>query len=814
MLLLVLGREVDRVDERENARLLRQIYLEIQPYVWGLGLFLLVVIAGAGTTVFSQGLLVAGVGLSIWMVPPAYRVSGPFVIWMVALALYALHAWIPAEIVPLSEWKEIYLSDPSSSILPILGPNFGAYAVSWILFMSGLTWLYWVLSFKIRSESVHAVLWLMALSISILSIGVMVGNSLDLRLPYADDPSTFTYFPNRNQTSIVLAVGACIALCMTLYNAVHMRLIAFGLGGCISIVTLGGLLQMESRGGVLFLFAGLLVFTLLASLMMRKASALPWLKLGLPCVILVLSLFTLLDVGVRDRLIPMVRGDFSSLADEFRYAVWADTLQLVGSEPLGVGLGHFAAVIPQYLDQAVVGKAILHPESSWLWLLSELGWVGFFIVVILTGLMLFKAILGLNRFPNPIRLLALIALAILFAHSLVDVGWHRPGVWVLGVLLLGIVFRQQTGVKLRENSSAMLGNLKIWSGALILIGLLWMVAAFFPLPVHSASIAERSEGRVREAVSNGDSEAVLEATDTWLLVEPLNWEPHFLRARGYLTAGGEDETLAVNSFRKARFLNPHLASLGMMEGDTWLARENIGRAFNAWNWMLSRKSENEQELLNQLFQRAWNKENARDQLILLSETQPSLRLRVYEEVELDTFIKMVEADLEAEELGLPFWNLMPAEFRLRWTGVVGWKGFEAFVQKNPSFASLLTQWPIKFEGLIGDGEFEAAALHFLSNTSLPGIPGNIEAEELISLERQYRNTPDDYYRGLLVAKKQIELGNDLGALEVLQTMIKRRQGTLPDLIYYWEGELLNRSGDLEGAVKAWSRWILESQLME
>lgn len=812
-MLTVLGREVDKDNERENARFLREVSNEIQPYVWGIGLFVVLMFTGAGTTVLSQGILLLGVGLSLLCIPSVHRVSGAYVIGMGLLSIVALHAWIPVDGFSLGEWREVYLGDPDSQALPILGPNFGDHIVSWLLLLAGVVWLTWVLSFKIRSESAHAVLWIVAVVIALLSVGVMLANTLDLRLPFAQDATTFTYFPNRNQTSIVLAVGACIALGKTLYNAMHLRLIAFGFGAILSIVTLNGLLQMQSRGGVLFLFLGLLAFTISASWLTRKSSSLPWLRLGLPCGLLAISLFTLVDAGVRDRMMPLLRGDFSGLGDEFRYAVWSDTLQLIQGEPLGVGLGHYASVIPQYLERASVGKTVLHPESSWLWALAELGWIGFFLVVILAGFVAVLAILSLKLFPNPIRLLAFVAIGILFGHSLVDVGWHRPGLWILGFLLLGVVFRPQTGVRLKEASVMYRWLQKIAALGFMALGLLWLVGSFFGLPVHAQLIAEKAENDAARAVSTRSPQEVLEATERWIAMQPLNWEAHFAQARGYLQAGGSDEALAIKSFRTARYLNPHLADIGMMEGDTWLTRGNAARAFNAWNWMLSRRSENDEELLKKLFMRAWNSENARDQLILLSETQPRLRLKVYEEVELKDFLEMVEGDLEAEELGYPFWLQMPADIRMRWVRTMGWEALQEFVRNNPSFASLLAQWPFRYEGLIGDQKLDEALALFRDKTPLPGIPGNVEEEEVISLERQFRNTNNDPFRGFLVAKKYIELGREADALELLGNLTDRHRD-LPSFAYYWEGELLNRSGETQLAADAWSRWILRTGMVE
>ena len=448
----MLGRESDVRDEETDTRALQGIYDEVKPYIWGLLVFSLVLFTGAGTTVLSQGILLVGVGATVFLVPPVHRVSGAVALLTTLLCILGLSAWLPVSDGMLSDWRYGLLSIAGVDVLPVLGPNLGDHAVSWLLLVTGLLWLRIVLTWRLSTEGCHAVIWLLAIVCAGLGAIVMVANKLDWRLPFASDPATFSFFPNRNHSSILLSLGACLSGGMAIYQIIKMRILGVGFATICTALCVSGMLPLQSRGGILFFVLGVIGFVAGTALLQTRKGSATWLRLGVPAVIMFISVFVLLDARVRDRIVPMLRGDFSGLSDEFRLAVWSDSWQLIEKNPLGVGLGQFAVNIPQYLDRAKVGKAVLHPESSWFWVLAELGWLGFGLLVAACVMLIWKAVTGFKRASHPIRILGFAGIGVFLAHSFVDVGMHRPALWVLGVLLLGVVFRRESTLKLRSIS--------------------------------------------------------------------------------------------------------------------------------------------------------------------------------------------------------------------------------------------------------------------------------------------------------------------------------------------------------------------------
>src|SRR5438874_823592 len=77
----------------------------------------------------------------------------------------------------------------------------------------------------------------------------------------------------------------------------------------------------------------------------------------------------------------------TDISSDFRWSIFRDTWQLIRSSPwVGVGLGNFESIFAIFRDASRGTTRSLHPESDWLWVWSELGWVA--VPLILLGAVL------------------------------------------------------------------------------------------------------------------------------------------------------------------------------------------------------------------------------------------------------------------------------------------------------------------------------------------------------------------------------------------------------------------------------------------
>src|SRR5258708_24250439 len=102
----------------------------------------------------------------------------------------------------------------------------------------------------------------------------------------------------------------------------------------------------------------------------------------------------------------------------------------------GVGLGNFRALFPLYRSASINQQSVWHPESDWLWLAAESGWLA-------VGLALGLAVAVLRgAFPltqgsrRHLRAAALAAGIAALLHSTFDVPGHRLGSALLALFVI------------------------------------------------------------------------------------------------------------------------------------------------------------------------------------------------------------------------------------------------------------------------------------------------------------------------------------------------------------------------------------------
>jgi O-antigen ligase len=192
------------------------------------------------------------------------------------------------------------------------------------------------------------------------------------------------------------------------------------------------LLVSASRGGIISFAVGLVFFTLLASLPRR-----PERRLGLvvlPVILAgVLAYAWWLGIG------PTIER--FSQPEEGRPLIWSGTLNLIGDYPLlGTGLGTYVSSFRRHKPTLDAGL-VEHAHNDYLELLTEVGVVGFFLVVGGLGWCGWRTFTrGVARHDPEIRGLVFGGLAGVVAmgvHSLVDFNLHIPANALTFAVILG-----------------------------------------------------------------------------------------------------------------------------------------------------------------------------------------------------------------------------------------------------------------------------------------------------------------------------------------------------------------------------------------
>jgi hypothetical protein len=307
-----------------------------------------------------------------------------------------------------------------------------------------------------------------------------------------------------------------------------------------------------------------------------------------------------------------VAARFAGGADSqvgFRILIWRDALSLQHATPwLGIGLGNFRALFPLYRDASVNQQIVLHPESDWLWLATELGWLG---VILALGalLVVFGGAFPLTDGPDRrLRAMAFAAAVAALLHSTIDVPGHRLGSGLMALFII-VLARRDSALQSDVRSVGVLS--RICGLAALAVAVVFGRMPADPSRAEALSQAQRFE-EAEEAANHA------------LVRTPLDWSLYFTRAGERALRGRTLEALA--DFRRAGMLEPHYAGVPLAEGEFW-APIQPALALNAWREALQRAQPPEDEgLYGAMLGAAPNDAQFREQLLLLAQRRPALQL--------------------------------------------------------------------------------------------------------------------------------------------------------------------------------------------
>ncbi len=292
----------------------------------------------------------------------------------------------------------------------------------------GLVWFQWIRTMAARREMRVALVWILfGAGVALAAVCFLMGTKgaqpgAIYGLRSTPGWTGWGPFPNRNHTASLLSMSALAGLGCVVRAAMRRdyRLAVLGTGAIFVIIL--ALLMGKSRGGLLSLVAGLTVFCAMILLRHRGRRTLAIIAGGIAIVAVIVVLF---GGQVTDRFFS---ADGKLDSHQLRRDIWANTITMWGDAPmLGHGVDSFTGLFPFYQQVTLDDVVILHPESSWLQWLCELGVIP---VVLLAGL-------GIGLVARRIRPLfkrrgtfylaagALAGIAGIAVHSAIDVPGHR-----------------------------------------------------------------------------------------------------------------------------------------------------------------------------------------------------------------------------------------------------------------------------------------------------------------------------------------------------------------------------------------------------
>lgn len=547
---------------------------------------------GGSTQLWAQAAICSGCGLLFVLAPPRFSLGLFPNSAFIALLFLALLAFLPARwLTP--DPLHVQFSQLGIQLPETWSPQPWLTLGSSCLLLLGLAWTYYLfaqpldLPLRIQAWRVY--------TLAILSLAAIltVANALKLRVPFWPDVKEFGFFPNRNQTSNVLALGGIMIYATGLQHFREHKKNWWVWLASLSLIC-WALILNYSRSGIILLFAGVLAWHLwwLKTSKWRSRAI-----FALGGFALMLALFVAVGGETLSRFGGATMQSLSP-AENARVAIYHDALELSAQSPaIGIGLGNFPAVFSPHRQTSIAENMIIHPESDWLWAAVEMGWFAPLLLAILFYWWIKQTIPFEHATCRLMRAAAMICGCAFAVHGLCDVSGHRLGALWPALFLASTAIHPAAGYKPSRVVAVLFRFLGV---ILISVGAWWFLSISGAKTWPTTAQLDRINAQIETATDQGDYSAVLDLSSKGLDIAPLDWSLYYKRGAAE-AALFYSPSEARRDFAAAGYLLPHWQALFLGQGKVWLSVGEPDFAFAAWADALRRFPGKAPELYAQMF---------------------------------------------------------------------------------------------------------------------------------------------------------------------------------------------------------------------
>jgi O-Antigen ligase len=745
---------------------------------------------GGATQKWGEGIVVALLGIYLLARPPRFSLGLPSNLVLLALVLLAGTAFLPANWFYQPNWRATYINDFGIALPNTLSLQPWITGTSFISFLAGLTWLYVVCSERLGLREVRSALRLFAAGITALAAICILFWLAKTAPPFWHNERNFGSFPNRNQTGNLFAVTTIIILACGQDDIRKGRKRWIVWGAALALMVAAIILNF-SRAGIGILVAGSALWLGIFSLCQRSPS-----RIALVVSLLLLMLTALLLFGGQ----TLERFHLRNLANagisnDFRWRIFSDVFQLIRDSPwVGIGLGNFENVFAIFRAASYSDRRAIHPESDWLWLWTELGWLA--VVLVIVGLILLvRKIYPLREGTNQRYRLATLIAAILFAlHGLVDVSGHRVGTSFAAMFLLGLSLHRPHSFKPSRSVSILFRLIGL---ILLVVGSSWVVAAqgqkLLPgsVGVTNAKQLATIDNRERNFAET------IAVTTTGLKWAPLDWELYFSRAVAEAELKQTDN--ALTDFRRARFLEPISYELPLAEGNIWLSSQPV-LAATAWREALRRAGPERAGVFASMLSKASLRSPEVSRILAeLGVSSHDLALPYLARISGTDFNRALAKILENDPKLSSFSETEKLALFAYWSERGDAAELSRATAQHPDWLPYAWLGVAKYNAINNDLR---AAYELTQRYGEPvALPRIASGASLQQLESRFRSAPDNYAIGYELYRAQMQSGRVDDALNTVRHFSER--GNSPAYFRYLEAQCWAEKQNWERAWKAW-----------
>lgn len=730
---------------------------------------------GGATEKWSEGIIIALLGVGMLADPPRLSLGRTINGILLALLGLALMAFLPASWFTEPEWRTALVNDFGIRLPSTVSPQPWVTLGCVLSFIAGLSWLYQVSAREWDARAVRTQLRLFAAGIGALALLCLALRFAHTTLPFWHNERRFGPFPNRNQTANVFALAAVITFACG-YDDIRNRRLRWVVWLGTAAAIIAAIFLGFSRAGIVLLIAGATLW--MGAVALRKASP-ARIALGMSALLVLLTALLLFGGQTFERF-HLRSADAGGMSSEFRWLIFQDALDLIRHAPwCGLGLGNFEPVFAIFRNASIGDTRAHHPESDWLWLLSEMGWPA--LVLAVCGTLIFLS----RTFPlrgdkhDRFRLAAFIAACLFALHGLLDVGGHRVGSAFSAIFLLGLALRRP--MELRPSRVCPI-LFRIVGVVLLLTGATWVAATRWELRLPGSLGAENAKHLAMMANQGRNFPETISRTTRAIEWTPLDWQLYFARALGEY--GAKQPVNALADFRRARFLEPNSVSVPLEEGKVWLTTQPL-LAFTAWREALRRAGPRRAEVYGQMLTLASQFNPAVNRsLEEFGATEHDLALAYLEHVSGDRFNVALTGLLKHDPDLTSLTGAEKTKLFVLWAqrGDVG--RLAQLTHSHADWSRYAWRGVAKYRAAQKDyrGAFDLARRF----GGTPALPQPSQRASLENLQTEFAANPNNYASGYALYRLQIEQGKTDDALASARHFTRRAD--CPPYFHFLEAE--------------------------
>lgn len=743
-----------------------------------LGLTWLALALGGTTALWAQAIIVLLAGILILISPPRISLGPiPITIFVSMLGLAAC-AYLPAAWGIPPEWRyhltEYLHADLGSFRTP--QPWITLQSIGLLFF--GLVWTYYLFAQKWQPSEKSRALRYLAAGIVLLAVVSIASYASGFRIPGWNQQENRGWFPNRNQTADVLALGGIVT-----YAIAFKQLQKGKRRGFLWLVGLGlisvALIISYSRAGILIFFTGISLWHLGALFRPKEGKSV---ALGVAAILIFLSLFLLFGGTTLERFMNVTESD-NPYASDYRILIQEDAVRTALQTPLlGTGLGNFEPVFTSMRKISADQNRTLHPESDWLWMAVEMGLLAPILLIVGLRWWLVQCLPFALKSGESMRRAMMVAAVLFMAHGFVDVSGHRIGSACVGLLLAAFAM---SPAKPRIHQKWVAPFFRGMAVILCLFGLWWLGSIIMAWGPPTTATLDRLQAQITAAAANGRLATVSDASNDALKIVPLDWTFYFRRASAEaFQTNGVDQAEA--DFKIARYLEPNLIRMAMDEGSVWLSAGEISHSLEAWQEAFRRAGPQAITSFSTAMEMTRNVPEARDGLKKLAETNIDY-LIVFLNYTTPEEAKTVVDNLLARDPNLRSMNYdQQKKFFAGWFSHGDQSDLARHLLSNEDWQ--ISGWPFLALYFAGQQDFERACFIILHRMPPPAINElHVDVGSLQEMQQRYHAHPDDLAAGLLLYQAQLQKNRIDDALETISDLEKLK--TCPKYIFYVKGQL-------------------------